>query len=651
MIDFQNISVGFGAQQVLDNVSFRINRGERVGVVGPNGAGKSTIFSLIMGEMSPDRGEMAVPRDLRISHLRQQLKTLDVGNNLLEYAENAVPAVIEIQREIEQIEAQLSLQTDERERERAIRRLGVLQTDFEHQGGYRLSSRAQAALGGLGFGVADFHRPFASFSGGWQMRAELARALVADPDLLLLDEPTNFLDIPAVEWLQRYLRDYGGTLVLISHDRYLLNSLATVTIEVAGGQVTRYVGNYDRYVTDRRLRHEQLEAARGNQDRRREQIERFVERFRAKNTKSSQVQSRIKMLEKMEEVAIPSVTVRAPRIRVPTPPHCGAEVLRLEGAGVTYDGRTWVLQGVDLRIERGDKLGFVGMNGMGKTTLLRALAGRLALNEGKRYLGHQVVIGYQAQDFAELIDPRRSVLDSIKGAAPGIPEREARTLLGGFFFSGDAVEKPVSVLSGGEKMRLAFACLLANPPNLLLLDEPTTHLDIPSREALENALADYKGTVCLVSHDIEFTRHVATGIIAMRPPGVQRFPGGYDYYHEKMEAEARQAEAGGAASGAAGADDGLNGGDRKTLRRERALKRQESGKVRKPLEQAISKAERRIAALEKEQDELAGQLMRPQADTDFAKVNRRLHEIQIELEECVATWETSSRQLESMPDA
>lgn len=652
MIGFHNVSVAHGAQQILADVSFRINRGERAGIVGPNGAGKSTIFSLILGETVPDGGEIEVPTGLRISHLRQQLRPDETDANLLEHAENALPAVVDIQREMERIESQLAAGLDEVERDRAIRRLGVLQSEFEHLGGYRLSSRAQEALGGLGFSVDDFHRPFRSFSGGWQMRAELARALVADPDLLLLDEPTNFLDIPAVEWLQRFLKDYKGTLALISHDRYLLNSLAHVTIEVAGGMVTRYSGNYDKYVNDRRLRHEQMQAAFDNQERRREQIERFVERFRAKNTKSSQVQSRIKMLEKMEEVTVPTIVVRAPRIRVPPPPHCGAEVVRLDQAGITYDGTAWVLRGLDLRIERGEKIGLVGLNGMGKTTLLRALAGRLELNEGRRVLGHRVIIGYQAQDFAELMDPARTVLETLRSAAPGMGEKDARTMLGGFFFSGDAVEKPVSVLSGGEKMRLAFARLLAHPPNLLLLDEPTTHLDIPSREALENALIDYTGTLCIVSHDIEFTRKVANGIIAMRPPGVQRYAGGYDYYHEKMEAAARDAGdevRGGNGRGPALPAGTVNGAaqDRKALRRERALKRQEISRIRGPLERKIKAAELRITALEKEQDGLAHQLMKPEPGTDFAVINRRLRELQIELEDTVAEWEKASRELEA----
>jgi ATP-binding cassette subfamily F protein 3 len=646
MIDFQHVSVGFGAQQVLDDVSFRINRGERVGIVGPNGAGKSTIFALLTGELTPDGGDVSLPRDIRVSHLRQQLRPASPDVNLLEYAENALPALIVNQREIEALEARLE-SADEVERERIVRRLGVLQTEFEHEGGYALSSRAKAALGGLGFKVRDFHAPFASFSGGWQMRAELARALVADPDLLLLDEPTNFLDIPAVEWLQRYLRDYKGTLILVSHDRFLLNSLSTVTLEVAGGRVTRYAGNFNKYEEDCRLRHEQLDAARANQDRRREQIERFVERFRAKNTKSSQVQSRLKMLEKMDEVEIPRVVMRAPRIRVPKPPHCGVEMVRLDQAGVSYDGVNWVLRGVDLRIEKGDKIGLVGLNGMGKTTLLKIIAGRLTLGEGRRYVGHSVVMGYQAQDFAELMDPRRTVLETVKSAAPNLSEREVRGVLGGFFFSGDAVEKKVQVLSGGEKMRVAFARMLINPPNLLLLDEPTTHLDIPSREALENALHDYEGTVCLVSHDIEFTRHVATSIMAMTPPGVRRFPGGYDYYHEKMEQEEGSPRAEG---GGRRAEEEEGSGDRKALRREKALRRQELSRHRKPLENKVKAAERAIAALEEEQDRLSGDLMKAGPGTDFATLNRRLSEIQAELADHVECWETASRELETLPE-
>jgi ATP-binding cassette subfamily F protein 3 len=646
MIDFRNVSVGFGAQQVLDDVSLRINRGERVGVVGPNGAGKSTLFGLLTGEMSPDRGDISLPRDLRISHLHQQLKPVMSDVSLLEYSENALPALIEIQREIEAIEAGLDA-ADEKERERIVRRLGALQTEFEHLGGYAISSRAQAALGGLGFKTSEFHSPFASFSGGWQMRAELARALVADPDLLLLDEPTNFLDIPAVEWLQKYLRDYKGTLVMISHDRFMLNSLTTVTIEVAGGMLTRYAGNYNRYEEECKLRHEQLEAARGNQDRRREQIERFVERFRAKNTKSSQVQSRLKMLEKMDEVEIPRIVMRAPRIRVPKPPPCGLEMVRLEEAGVTYDGQNWVLRDLDLRIERGEKLGLVGLNGTGKTTLLRSIAGRLPLNEGRRVVGNNVVMGYQAQDFSEQMDPARTVLETARSAAPSASEREIRGLLGGFFFSGDAVDKKVAVLSGGEKMRLAFARLLLNPPNFLLLDEPTTHLDIASREALENALEDYEGTVCLVSHDIEFTRHVAKGILAMLPPSVRRFPGGYDYYREKMESLERSQNSEASSRKAEASEE--SGLDKKALRRDRAQRREEFNKLRRPFEKQVKDSEKRITDLEREQDELTGELMKPRENTDYAKVNRRLSEIQAALADTVERWEKASRELEKLP--
>lgn len=646
MIDFQNVSLGYGGQDVLSAVSFRIGAGDRVGVIGPNGAGKTTLFSLLTREITPDRGTVTVPRDLKMGYLRQQLAPREVSDSLMDYVENALTNLRTIQHEIEAIEAALPA-LEGMERERGIKRLGRLQTEFENLGGYELSARAQAALGGLGFTTEEFRQPFQSFSGGWQMRAELARALVARPDLLLLDEPTNFLDIPAVEWLQRFLREYGGTLLLISHDRYLLNTLTAVTLEVLGGQVTRYGGNYDFYVRECRLRHEQIESAKKNQDRRREQVERFIERFRAKNTKASQVQSRIRQLAKMEEIVVPASAARRPSIRVAKPPHCGVEVMRLEGAGVTYDGRRWVLRGLDLRIDRGEKTALVGLNGMGKTTLLRVLAGNLPLSEGRRVVGHKVAPGYQAQDFGELMSPERTVFETVKAVAPaGATEREIRTMLGSFLFSGVAAEKTVAVLSGGEKMRLAFARLLLNPPNFLLLDEPTTHLDIASRETLEAALQSYQGTFFLVSHDIEFVRRVATSIIAMTPPAVTRYPGNYDYYREKATQE-QPASASGTPMPVAE----NRPANRKTVRRERAARRQELSKLRRPHEEAIRLAEKEIAALEKEQADLHQALGQPGPAMDFEGINRRLRQIKYEMEIVTGRWERAGLAVEEIVKA
>ena len=517
MIEFQDVNKGFGGQIILKKAVFRIHSGERVGVVGPNGAGKSTVFELIDGQMTPDSGRVIVRAGLRLGHVRQQINPQDVRVSLVDYVENAVAEVQDLQHAIDRLHAQFDAGEVEH-RDRALRELGQLQTRFEAMGGYDLRRRAETALSGLGFNKEDFGRPLDELSGGWQMRAELARVIVSAAELLLLDEPSNYLDIPAIEWLQRYLREFRGTLMLISHDRFLLNSLTTTTIEIADSRAERYPGNYDFYARERALRYEQRLAAQKNQDRKREQLERFIERFRAKSSLATQAQSRIKQLARMEKIErLPRVATRG-RIRLRPPPHCGAEVVRLEQAGLTYDDTRWVLRGLDIHINRGDKIALVGYNGLGKTTLLRMLAGRLPPSEGKRILGHKVLIGYQSQDFAETMDPLSTVLGTVKSVAADVSEQDARTMLGGFGFSGDTVEKPVEVLSGGEKIRLAFARLLIKPPNFLVLDEPTTHLDIQSREALEQALRDYEGTLCLVSHDIDFVRHVATGIIAMTPP-------------------------------------------------------------------------------------------------------------------------------------
>ena len=640
MIDIQNVSVARGGHDILLDASFSAGRGDRIGIVGPNGAGKTTLFSLIIEELSPDRGNVSVQRGIRIGYLRQQLKGADIKDSLLDYAENALPALRKIEHEIEAIEAALPSQS-EQERGRSLRTLGELQTEFENSGGYELSMRARTALGGLGFNHLEQHKPFNSFSGGWQMRVELARALVANPDLLLLDEPTNFLDIPAVEWLQKFLREFPGTLLLISHDRFMLNTLTTVTYEVAGGKVTRFGGNYDYYARERVRRHETLLAARKNQDRQRAQVERFIERFRAKNTKASLVQSRVKQLEKMEEIEVPAIAMPQARIRVAKPVRSGVEVMRLENAGVTYNGTNWVLRNVDLRIQRGEKIGLIGLNGMGKTTLLRVLAGVLPPNEGRRIVGHKVVTGYQAQDFTETMDPSRTLLETLKSAAPASAEQSIRNLLGSFLFSGDDIEKTVGVLSGGEKMRIAFARLLVNPPNFLLLDEPTTHLDIGSRKMLERALQDYDGTLCVVSHDIEFIRHMATETIAMTPPGITRYCGGYDYYHEKMSQELEVQVA-----NAPARPDDARGPSRKDVRRERAIQRKELRNIQIPLERKIRAAEQRIAALEKEQKELADTLCASEEVKDYARINKRLSEIEAELYIETSNWEKAGLALE-----
>jgi ATP-binding cassette subfamily F protein 3 len=619
-----------------------------VGVVGPNGAGKSTIFELLTGRLEPDKGDVSAPAGMRIGHVRQQLNPHRTDVTLLEYVGDAIPELHPIRREMTAIEHRLA-ELDAASREKQLSRLGELQTQFEHLGGYELKVRAEVTLSGLGFSEASFAQPFRSFSGGWQIRAELARNLVSRPDILLLDEPTNYLDVPAVEWLRDYLRQFQGTLLLISHDRYLLNSLTSVTLEVMGAQVTRYPGAYAEYVRQREARHEQLLAAKRNQDRKREQLERFVERFRAKNTKASQAQSRMKMLEKMEEIDVPRVAVKPPKIRLPAPPRCGAEVLRLEEAGLSYDGNRFVFRNIDMRIERGDKAAIVGLNGMGKTTLLRVLAGRLALTAGRRVLGHNVALGYQSQDFTDVMDPAKTVYETARAAAVERSDSDVRDLLGGFGFSGPSIDKHVSVLSGGEKVRLALARLLLKPCNVLLLDEPTTHLDIYAREALEDALREYGGTLCLVSHDVDFVRHLANTVYAMTPGGIRRYYGGYDYYREKLAEESGSVSPAPAHGNEAGASGGPSQ-DRRAQRREDAQLRQEFARRRRPIEKRMAAAEREIEGLEEERDALHKVLVEAGPGTDFAVVNRRLSEIESRLEELTAEWERDGLALEELAE-
>ena len=641
MIDFQNICKSYGEQVLMDNVCFRINSGDRVGVVGANGAGKSTLFSIITGELEPDSGSVNYPKNLRIGCLRQNLETSSLDTLLVEYTSDAVPELRQAAAELKEIEHTLAENPDNAD-EKLLRRHGELQSTFEHMGGYRLKSEAEAALSGLGFKASDFEKPLKSFSGGWRMRAALARVLIAKPDALLLDEPSNYLDIPAVEWLCRFLKSYSGTLLLISHDRFLLNRLTNVTLEVNKGSVTRYAGNYDYYRRERASRAAMLDAQYQNQARKKEQMQRTIDRFRAKSTKAALAKSMQKALDRMEDVeTMDDLTVKG-TLRLPDPPPAGAEAARFENITFGYENSDRIIfKDLEMSINSGDKLAFVGYNGMGKTTLLKLLISKLKPQSGRVVLGHHIVPGYLAQEFADLLIMENTVYDTVKAAAaPDFPQNNIPAVLGSFGFPGDAAYKPCSVLSGGEKIRLCFARIFVNPPNLLILDEPTTHLDIAGREILQEVLQNYKGTLCLVSHDIEFVRNVATTIIAMKEYGVKKYFGNYDYFLEKTAAE-------NAASAPAAVKVVEKTDNAKLRRQERARQRQALSAEKKAAEKRVAELEQKVEKLDARQQELMAKLAEPPG-ADFGDLMRESAIVQDKLDAATALWEEAMEKLEEI---
>ena len=642
MIDFKSVYKSYGEQVLLDDVSFRINPGERVGFVGPNGSGKSTVFGIICGEVLPDKGSVSLPKNLSIGYLRQQLPADGFALSLLDYVADAVPELSASAARLREIDHLLHEELSDRESASLLREHGELQAKFEHMGGYRLRSEAEAALCGLGFHIEAFARPLGSFSGGWQMRAGLARVLIGNPDFLLLDEPSNYLDIPAVEWLCRFLKAYKGTLLLISHDRFLLKKLTSITLEINGGVITRYPGDYDFYRREREFRTKTLEAAKRNQDKKKEQLTRTIERFKAKSSKASQAQSMMKMLDKMEDITLPDNLRFTGTILIPPPPPSGSEAVRLENIAFAYNDGEWILKDVSLQIDSGDKVAIVGYNGTGKTTLLKMIAAQLAPNDGKVVLGHNIIRGYQAQEFADILPPEQTVYDVVKNAmSEKVPVNSLQSILGSFGFCGDHAYKPIKVLSGGEKIRVCFARIFVNPPNLLILDEPTTHLDIAACEALQQALIDYQGTVCLVSHDIEFVENVATTIVAMRPPGIKKYYGGYEYFQQKVSEEG-YAEL---ETDSNSPEKGQNLG--KERRKERARLRQELQGEKKAVEKSIAASESALERLEAEKAGLIQQSLNQQV-ADYAALNRRLYEVQLEIDRVSAAWETAAARLEEI---
>ncbi|HEU4735221.1 MAG TPA: ABC-F family ATP-binding cassette domain-containing protein [Kofleriaceae bacterium] len=525
MIAFSTVSKQYGGQILFVEASFQINPGEKVGLVGPNGAGKTTVFRLIAGEDLPDDGAIERPRKLTLGYFRQDVGELR-GRSILAETCAGAGEVSRLGEELAELTARLEAAGDDLDE--VVARFGEVQARYQDLGGYELEARAQTILHGLGFTDDQMHDDCGTLSGGWKMRVALAQILLARPDLLLLDEPTNYLDLESILWLEAFLRDYAGTVVMTCHDREIMNRVVGKIVEIDGGELRSYSGNYDFYEAMRAIEAQRREAEYARQQARLAKESRFIERFKTHVAKAAQVQSRMKKLDKLEKIAEPRRIVER-HFEFRTPQRSGDDVIKLAGIKKAYGDRV-VHAGLTLTVRRRERWAVMGENGAGKSTLLKMIAGALAPDDGEAAIGASVTMGYYAQHVMDLLAGDRTILEELSEHAPLANQGTLRNLAGAFGFHDDDVQKPVRVLSGGEKARLALAKLLYDAPNLLVLDEPTNHLDIATKRALVTALADYEGTLVFVSHDRQFLRALANRVLELSAAGPRIYGGTYDEY-------------------------------------------------------------------------------------------------------------------------
>ena len=623
MINLSNVSKYFGTQDVLHEIDIQINEYEKIGIVGPNGQGKSTFFNLISGEIKPNEGYINIPKKITMSYMHQNVQLSYKKESLLEYTENSNPKLIKIKNEIKNLNEQIQKHS---QNVQLLNKLDDLLENYALLDGYEMTHKAETALSGLGFKENQYNDLFENFSGGWKMRAELARLLISNPKILLLDEPSNYLDLPAIEWLKKYLENFNGTMLMISHDRYLLNSLTTKTIEISNGNAIKYEGNYEYYIDEKNKRLEHELNKEKNLSKKREEIQNFIDKFRANSKKASLVQSRIKMLDKMEKVEV-KINKASTNIRIPTPPSSGKNVISITKGNFGYNEKEIILNNVDLNIDRNEKFAFIGANGAGKTTLLKILAGNLKLKSGNLKIGHNVIIGYQSQEFGETLNPDLNVFETLL-KDNDMNDNDARKILGDFGFSKDSINKKTSVLSGGEKIRLSFARMFSNPPNYLILDEPTTHLDIDGRAGLEKLLKDYEGTICVVSHDITFIRNLNAHIIHVNNNEIDRYYGNYDYFLNKSNNQLKNTP-----HETKTKKINIKKEQRKTKAESRLIK-QEKAKKLKSLEENLDE-------LHKHQKILIDKTKK--SDADFMNITKDLNNIAKKIKLIESEWEKVSR--------
>ena len=537
MISLDNLTVSYGGWTLFDNISFLINPKDRIGLVGRNGAGKTTLLRLIVGQQQPTSGAVTINGECTIGYLPQQMKVADT-TTLAEETAKAFDEVLRLEAEIGRITHEIAERTDYESAayEQLLHRLTEAQDRYHILGGETRDADIEKTLLGLGFRREDFGRATSEFSGGWRMRIELAKLLLRRPSIFLLDEPTNHLDIESIHWLEEYLRNYNGAVLLISHDRAFLDNVTTRTVELSLGKIYDYKVPYSKYVVLRAERRAQQMAAYENQQRMIEKTEEFIEKFRYKPTKSNQVQSRIKQLEKIDRIEVEEEDSAALNIKFPPAPRSGQIVAEIREAGMSF-GAKHVFSGADFVIGKGDKIALVGRNGEGKTTLAKMIVGLLTPTEGSIRIGANVNIGYYAQNQEDLMNGERTVYETLDRVAVGDVRTRLRDILGAFLFRGEEIDKKVKVLSGGERSRLALASLMLEPHNLLVLDEPTNHMDMRSKDILKNAIRKYDGTVVVVSHDREFLDGIVQKVYEFRDGGVREYLGGIYYFLEKRKIE------------------------------------------------------------------------------------------------------------------
>ncbi len=640
MIDLSNISLQFGGKYLFKDINFKINAGDKISLVGANGTGKSSILKIINGELQPESGKILKQKNVSIGYLPQENVT-HFDKTLFEEAKSALSDITSLQQKENEITEKLSNDSIESAlRDDLINQLGEVHHRLEELGSYSIEANIEKILVGLGFEESDFERQTNQFSGGWQMRIALAKILISQNDILLLDEPTNHLDFDSLEWLINFLKNYRGSLLIVSHDKHFVNEVTNKTLEIYLTKFNSFNGNYDAFLKYKEERDQLAENTFIQQQKKIKETEKFIERFRYKATKAKQVQSRIKQLEKIDLIQLPENKSEID-LRFPEPPQSGRINIELKAVSKFYDEKK-VFENLDFQIERGEKIAFVGPNGSGKSTLAKIISGIIGITKGERIVGHNTIISYYAQDVADNLNPDLDIIESVDGIAENKTIGQLRSILGSFLFTGDDVFKKVGVLSGGEKSRVALARILLTKSNLIVLDEPTNHLDISSKNILQKALVDFKGSLVLVSHDVDFLLPIVDKVVEIRRSSFKIFLGGIDDYLYKRQQIIESEKTG---KSKEVISDSIS---RKEQKRIEAEQRQKKYLATKDLLKKINGLEEKIDRLEMKEKELEKNLADEKLYSDpnlLKEMTSDYNQVKTELENTIEKWQYLSEEL------